>query len=301
LIQTASRENKFDAVRPAAFDRESESPTSETPRPSTDTAPEESARALPDAPADPLLNVEKTLAVAEQFNQRVPDYVCRLTRTERVRGSMRDPELILMKLRGNPRSVYFDWLDHANAGRSCIWVEGHNRGKMISRGGRGDLLLAGKTLQLDPNGTLARSKSCQPITESGLDKTCAKIRRRLELLERGDTSQGTLSWSRGPDPHRPLFTYEWILHEAPPGVDEDLPDGGEHRYGFRTDDGRLEIVYAFNPQGQMMYSFRFDRFIPMPGASDSDFDPQVVWAKNPAGRAIPEEERMVREPDDPVR
>jgi hypothetical protein len=39
----------------------------------------------------------------------------------------------------------------------------------------------------------------------------------------------------------------------------------------------------------------------MPGASDSDFDPQVVWAKNPAGRAIPEEERMVREPDDPVR
>lgn len=251
-------------------------------------------------PPSGLEGVKVVLERAERFQEKYPDYVLRLTRIERVRSTMRSPEVILMKIRSRPRGVYLKWLDEANDGRECIWVAGQNNGKMISRGGRGDLLLAGKTLWLDPDGTLARSKSSQPITESGLDVILGKIRARVVRLERGDESLGRLAASREPDPAEPARVYDWILHEAPPRVDADLPDGGVHRYGFRTDNGRVEVVHAYDDQGQLVYTFRFDRFIPVADLSPADFDPEVVWPRRQTGREPSQHEKMVLSNDQPA-
>ncbi len=215
-----------------------------------------------------------------------------MTRSERIQGSIRSPELMLMKLRGRPRSVHLKWLDSANEGRECIYIAGQNNGKMISRGGKGDLILSGRILWLDPESGLAKSKSTQTINETGLDVTCSKIRRRLDHLLAGDESLGSLSASTGPDPYLPELTYDWIEHEGPPGVDSDLPRGGVHRYGFRQDNGQLEVVHAFNRRNELMYTYRFERLIPVSRWEPNDFNVEILAGKK--GKEDPAEDRVVR-------
>jgi hypothetical protein len=241
--------------------------------------------------------VIQILERGEEFNHRVPDFVCRMTRSERIQGSIRTPELMLMKLRGRPRSVHLKWLDSANEGRECIYIAGQNNGKMISRGGKGDLLLAGRILWLDPESGLAKSKSSQTINETGLDVTCGKIRRRLDHLLQGDVSLGTLSASSGPDPYLPELAYDWIDHESPAGVDGDLPRGGHHRYGFRQDNGQLEVVHAFNRRNELMYTYRFERLIPVSHWEPNDFN--VDTLANKKGKGEQPEDRVVRSEDTP--
>lgn len=282
------------AAATSSFDKTSviaaASPPAEKPAPTPDTSTADPG-ITPDA-KDPLSAVEQILSRAEDFNQKYPDYVCRLSRLERTRGPMRDPELILMKFRRHPRSVHLKWLDAPNLGRECVYVEGQNRGKMISRGGKGDLLLAGRTLWLDPNGSLARSKSTQPITESGIDVVCSKIRRRVDHLQQGDNSFGTLTYEEGADPINGENLYRWIVHQCPAGVDGDLLSGGVHRYGFLKDSGRLEVVHAFDGTDRHMYTFRFERFIPVTGLVDADFDPDQLWPRKEVRRRPEGEENL---------
>lgn len=267
-------------------------------QPTSVTAPADAAPA-DDGPMDPGLGtVRGILERAMRFQDKYPDYILRLTRLEV--GRSPSPEVILLKLRTQPRSAYLRWLDDANEGRECLWVEGKNNGKMISRGGRGDMLLAGRILRLDPNGTLARSKSSMPITDSGLDVILDKIEARLTRLESGDDSLGTLRAERGSD-ESTGEVYDWIVHDAPRGIDADLKHGGVHRYGFRRDNGRIEVVHATDLGGGLVYSFRFERFLPISDLSDADFDPDVLWPKQQAGaRPTSSRERMVLSDDVPV-
>jgi hypothetical protein len=243
---------------------------------------------------DPLEQVRQICQRGEDFNNSHPDFVCRMTRSERIQGSIRSPELMLMKLRSTPRSVHLKWLDSPNEGRECIYIEGQNNGKMISRGGKGDLLLAGRTLWLDPEGGLAKSKSSQTITETGLDVICNKIRRRLDKLGRGDNSEGTLTASRGPDPFIPVLTYDWIEHQCPPRVDTDLKSGGTHQYGFRSDTGQLEVVHAFNNRQELMYTYRFERLIPVTRWEATDFNVEALNRNRRASDPDPAEDRVVQ-------
>jgi hypothetical protein len=261
-------------------------------------------REAPDAPSakDPPSKLDRADEIcrrAEEFNAKHPDFVCRMTRSERIQGSIRNPELMLMKLRGEPRSVHLKWLDSPNEGRECIYVAGANNGKMISRGGKGDLLLAGRTLWLDPDGSLAKSKSSQTITETGLDVISTKIRRRVDLLKRGNPSEGTLSASTGPDPFIPVLSYDWIEHLSPPGVDSDLKSGGTHLYGFRQDTGQLEVVHAFNKRGDLMYTYRFERLIPVTRWEENDFNAESLRQNRSKDDPTEPEERVVQKNDNP--
>ena len=285
VVKVAGQDQQDDSLVPAKMDVMPSDPTSIST---------EQQKSVSSKGESSLSRVKEILEESGKFDAKYPDFVCRLTRTERIRNTVRSPEVMLMKFRRKPRSVYLQWLDPANDGRATVWVDGENKGKMISRGGRGDLLLAGKTMWLDPNGTLARSKSTQPITDTGFDKTCAKIWNRYEHLERGDTSLGTLTTETGPDPENPALTYNWIIHQCPPNVDDDLPDGGVHRYGFRPDNGRLEVVEALNRSGQPVYTFRFERFIPVNDLTDDDFNPDLLWPKKEAQKPPSEAERVVR-------
>lgn len=268
-------------------------------QPATVTVPAEGPMPSKDGPVDPgLPTVRSILERSRRFQANYPDYVLRLTRLEKTPSA--ESEVILLKMRGEPRSAYLRWLDDANTGRECLWVAGQNNGKMISRGGRGDLLLAGRILRLDPNGTLARSKSTMPITDSGLDVILDKIEARLVKLEAGDESLGLLSAERGAD-EASGAVYDWIVHQAPRGVDADLKHGGVHRYGFRRDNGRVEVVHATDAEGRFVYTFRFERFLPVQNLSDADFDPEALWPKQQASaRPVSPQEQMVLSDEAPA-
>jgi hypothetical protein len=89
--------------------------------------------------------------------------------------------------------------------------------------------------------------------------------------------------------------YDWIEHESPPGVDSDLPRGGQHRYGFRQDNGQLEVVHAFNRRNELMYTYRFERLIPVSHWETNDFNVEILAGKK--GKGEPPEDRVVRAED----
>ncbi len=122
-----------------------------------------------------LLLLEKGHA---QFSE-IPDYTANFFRQERLNGKMEAGELLQIKIRHTPFSVYMKWLSGAE-GQEVIYVDGKNDGNMIVHpGGWKSKLVA--SVELDPFGSTAMSKSHHPITNAGvlnLTKKLIKNRKR---------------------------------------------------------------------------------------------------------------------------
>jgi hypothetical protein len=105
--------------------------------------------------------------------QSVTGYVADFRKKEVVGGAMTEPQMMRLKLRHEPFSVYMKWTE-GNPGQELLYVEGQNNGEMIVRPGglKGRILGA---IKLNPNGTLAMSESRHPITEVGLLELCQKV------------------------------------------------------------------------------------------------------------------------------
>ena len=103
---------------------------------------------------------------AEQKLKKVLSYTTTFSKQERLNGCLGDSQVMNMKVRHKPFSVYMKWLV-GDKGRELLYVDGENDGKMLARVGgiRGRLLPA---LKLDPNGSLAMKESRYPITKAGI-------------------------------------------------------------------------------------------------------------------------------------
>jgi len=115
-------------------------------------------------PLDPeIRDAKKRLAALEE---RVQDYSCRFIKQERVGGELRDHEIIDMKVRHEPFSVFMDFLKPDDvAGQQVAYVEGENDGKLIAK----PVGLAGVLgpVSLKPDGPLAMNGQRYPITHVG--------------------------------------------------------------------------------------------------------------------------------------
>lgn len=220
--------------------------------------------------------VDQAIAVLN----RSTGYSCRVSRQERVGNRVLSREVMQMKFRSQPRSVYYKWLDERNTGREVVYVEGQNDGKVVSRGGTGDFLLAGRTLRVDPDGLLARSKSRYSVHESGMDNMVRRLETVVRLLERGDSSRGPLEYrgvTHRPEVSQPLH---YIRHTIPLGADPNFPKGGVRHWYFNAESGLLALMHAEDPQGEFIEYYLFEEFAPSDSLSDRDFDPAAFGGKN---------------------
>lgn len=115
----------------------------------------------------------------------VPDYSATFYRRERVKGELLEAEVMQMKLRQKPFSVYMKWLV-GDKGRELLYVDGRHDGEMLVRlGGVKGII---PTLKLDPNGERAMKESRYPVTNIGLANLAKKIidYRRRDLKSRSD-------------------------------------------------------------------------------------------------------------------
>ena len=98
--------------------------------------------------------------------EHIPDYTAKFFKQERIDGSLGDGQLMNLKIRHEPYSIYMLWLN-GDKGRELLYVDGHNEGKMIVHAGgwKARLLPA---LKLDPTGSLAMSESRHPVMKAGL-------------------------------------------------------------------------------------------------------------------------------------
>ena len=115
-------------------------------------------------PLDAEIRIAKTRLAS--LKESVKDYSCRFIKRERVGGILRDHEIIDMKVRHEPFSVYMKFLKPDNLkGQIVVYVEGQNDGKLIAKpvGLKGIL----GPVSLQPNSPLAMEGQRYPITHVG--------------------------------------------------------------------------------------------------------------------------------------
>nr|WP_303652813.1 DUF1571 domain-containing protein [Paludisphaera mucosa] len=96
----------------------------------------------------------------------VKDYTCTFYKRERIDGKLSDMNVMSMKMRNAPHSVYFRF-HQPNKGREAIFVEGRNGGYVLAHDVGFTKLLAG-TMKLDPHGSRAMENCRHPITKAGV-------------------------------------------------------------------------------------------------------------------------------------
>jgi len=109
----------------------------------------------------------RRLAEARRAFQDVRDYTCVLIKKERLRGVMQPDNVVIMRVRNQPFSVYLRWQQPKElAAQQACYVAGKNEGKMRvhSTGIPG---LVG-WVSLDPTDERAKKNSNHTITEAGV-------------------------------------------------------------------------------------------------------------------------------------
>ncbi|MEX2286096.1 MAG: DUF1571 domain-containing protein [Planctomycetaceae bacterium] len=123
----------------------------------------------------------RMLEEAVTYLQGVSDYTATFYKRELVNGSMGEGQVMHLKLRHQPFSVYMKWIV-GDKGRELLYVDGENDGNMLVKVGgiRGRLL---PCIKLDPNGSMALRESRHPVTDVGLLKLTSMLleHRRQEL------------------------------------------------------------------------------------------------------------------------
>jgi hypothetical protein len=110
------------------------------------------------------------------------DYIATFFKRERVDGVLGDGQIVNIKVRHEPFSVYMKWVV-GDRGREVLYVDGKNDGKLlVKKGGFAGRILG--ALKLDPNGSLAMKESRHPVTKAGLLNLVGEllIHRRKEVL-----------------------------------------------------------------------------------------------------------------------
>ena len=100
-----------------------------------------------------------------QIDREIQDYVCTLTKRERINGVLGDHQHIFLRVRHQPFSVYMFFLQ-PNRGQECLYVAGENQGKLIGLGS--GLKRKIGPVKLDPFGRWAMAGQKYPITKVGI-------------------------------------------------------------------------------------------------------------------------------------
>jgi hypothetical protein len=140
------------------------------------------------AAASPLDEPLRLIAQAGEAYRGVRDYTCLFVKRERLRGQLQPENLMEMKVRTQPFSVYFHWASPATfAGQQACYVDGRNGGMMrVHSNG-----IAGVVgfVTLDPRDPRAAQNSRHTITEAGIGNLIERFRQRWEVERRLNQTQ----------------------------------------------------------------------------------------------------------------
>lgn len=141
-------------------------PLDRVPGPNVEPPAEESSKSAASAEEDPIASAKALLASCKVRFESIRDYTCTFIKRERIDGRLSSYEVMAMKARTSPQSVYFKFRQ-PNAGREAIYVHGRNGGKAIVHDVGIGRLVAG-SLHLDPRSRRAMDGNRHPITDAGI-------------------------------------------------------------------------------------------------------------------------------------
>jgi hypothetical protein len=154
-----------------------------TAAPPVAAAPLASVSAPDDKPTlhDVILLVEESRAALEG----VRDYTAEFSKDERLNGRVRT-QVMEMKLRERPFSVYLRYRSKKEAGRQAVFVEGQDFDSLVVR----DVGLRGAlgTLKLNLQNPMVTCENRHPVTELGISKV---VETALVIWKREEKLPGT--------------------------------------------------------------------------------------------------------------
>jgi Protein of unknown function (DUF1571) len=240
------------------------------------------AKALTPVAAAQRLRELATNATARY--QQIDSYIARFRRREVVNGQQKPEELMLIKFRKEPWSVYFKWLGEEGRGREVVFVPGMYDNKLHTLLAAGDTLMpAGTHFAVAPDSFLVRSKSRHPIQEAGFGSLVEKFS-RLVASERNDGNPGILRYIgaiRRPEFEQPQ---EAVEQRIPPGSEPGFKNGGLRLWLFDTANSLPVLATAKDDAGKEIEYYCYDRVQYPARLSDNDFNPELIWRVKPAPR-----------------
>jgi hypothetical protein len=148
------------------------------PRPMGEVAAPAAAPAAPPA-ASPMDEPVRLIREAQQAYKNVRDYTCLLVKRESVNGVLPPENVMEMKVRTQPFSVYLRWLQpRSEAGQEVCYVAGRNDGKL--RVHPSGVLGAVGFVSLDLNDPRVRKSSRRSISEAGIGNAIERFARAWE-------------------------------------------------------------------------------------------------------------------------
>ncbi len=100
-----------------------------------------------------------------RFLHGVTDYTAQLQKQEMIGSELLDEQILSIKCRHNPFSVYLHW-DSDDVGREVIYVDGKNNGNLIAHDGGWKSRIP--AFSLSPVGSMAMQDTRYPVTEAGI-------------------------------------------------------------------------------------------------------------------------------------
>jgi hypothetical protein len=130
----------------------------------------------------------RLIAQARQSYQAINDYSCLFIKRERLRGQVQPENVIDMRVRTNPFSVYLRWVKPPpSAGQEVCYVAGRNNGMMRVHS-TGILGTVG-FVSMDPRDPRAVESSRHTITEAGIGNLIDRYGQAWELENRLNQTQ----------------------------------------------------------------------------------------------------------------
>jgi len=147
---------------------------------------------IADANTSPADRAKQTLqakmALLEKgrtYLETIPDYTAQFTKQELVHGELTEEQLIHLKCRHHPFSVYLKW-EIGDEGREVLYIDGQNDDEMIVHGGGWKARLP--ALSISPTSSLALKESRYPITNAGL----LELAKTMLTVHAADLAKNTL-------------------------------------------------------------------------------------------------------------
>jgi len=148
--------------------------------------------AVAPAPASPLDQPLRLATAANQGFQGIRDYSCLFIKKERLHGKLQPDNLIEMKVRNQPFSVYLHWLAPKNfEGQQACYVAGRNQ-NMMRVHSTGILGIAG-FVTLDTRDPRVMENSRHTITEAGIGHLITRLLQSWEMERRLGKTQVRLA------------------------------------------------------------------------------------------------------------
>lgn len=256
--------------------------------PSAAVAPQ-SPSATPDADEQRRKLRELHQLAAERY-ATIDAYTVQLRRREQVNGQDQPEEILLLKFRKKPWSIYFKWLGTTAQGREAVYVQGQHDNKLHTLLAAGDMpfMPAGKRIALAPDSVFVRSASRHALTEAGIGTVIEHFGKLVQQEARLPAGQPSTCRCQGlvqrPEFAAPVEVVEQVVR---PGVEPLLPGGGRRLWAFDPASHLPVLIVTWDMSGHEVEYYCFTDFRTPVALSDADFDPNRLGKPPSAAAPLP--------------